>query len=123
MTTCSVLRCGENGTAAFLLSPPDQAIIETIVCASHKAALDDGADWNWDPDGDLLLMGADAHPRLSEWGTEEGIDAWRGQTLCLDLRRDGVTVDIVRVWISSEDAIGLGEWLTALGRSKGAESA
>jgi hypothetical protein len=65
MTTCAVLRCERTGYRTFVIPAGDGENDEKAICATHHAAMLNGARWVSAVEASEVLMGSDAPPVLS----------------------------------------------------------
>ena len=65
MTTCAVLRCERPGYRTFIIPAGDGDNDEKAICATHHAAMLDGARWVSAVEVSEVLMGSDAPPVLT----------------------------------------------------------
>jgi hypothetical protein len=119
---CAVLGCPNDASRVLVVSAPGTVLQEAPICAAHMSEIDSGAAWEcvFEDGKSVVLMGDDATPRLGDWGTEElgaSSEAGAGLTLTLDLVRRRETLDTLRVRMTYQEAVTMGEWLTQRGRS------
>lgn len=122
MSTCQVLRCTTDASSVLPVNVHGGPLLEAVVCGDHRAKIDAGAAWDCQSDGGgpfIILMGQDATSRLENWETNEfgaTSESGEGLTLKFHLSRGGDPIDISSVFVTYEQAAGLGEWLSQLGR-------
>lgn len=108
MNTCAVLRCQDPSTNTFVLQK--EPLREVAVCARHLARLQAGEQWMLDADSGVL-MDSDVPPTVVDYHLSSLLGSQRGVSLNLELSTpEGPRSQTV--WLSSENADGLGDLLT-----------
>jgi hypothetical protein len=108
MTTCDVLRCqGPRDNVFVLLEEP---LLEAAVCTEHYTRLTAGEQWMLDH-ASGVLMDTDIPPTVTEYTLSGLLSGEKGVSLNLELTTPGGPRSQT-LWLSSEDADGLGELLT-----------
>ena len=87
MTTCAVLRCERPGYRTFVIPAGDGENDEKAICATHHAAMLDGARWVSGVEASEVLMGSDAPPVLTDVALRrEGSSSMSGSPVFLRMR-------------------------------------
>jgi hypothetical protein len=133
MATCDVLRCQNEAEAAVRLTPEDANPMHARVCGDHKARMDAGQPWRWDPDETAtiegsILMGEDLSAReitvtgykgWEQHGLVMAHDGTDATTLLLERLNSDGTREELRLSMSDQLLDQLADDLSKLWGSKG----
>lgn len=108
MTTCEVLRCETPAASIFVLF--EEPLLEAAVCPEHNTRLVAGDQWMLDADSGIL-MDSDIPPTVVEYTLSGLLSGQDGVSLNLELTTPNGPRSQT-VWLSTEDADGLGDLLT-----------
>lgn len=107
MNPCNVLRCQNPPASVFVLF--EEPLLEAAVCAEHNRRLVAGEQWMLDADSGVL-MGSDIPPTVVDYSLSGLLSGEKGVSLNLELTTPNGPRSQT-VWLSSEDADGLGDLL------------
>jgi hypothetical protein len=108
MSECDVLRCQGPRDKVFVLL--EEPLLEAAVCTEHHTRLAAGDQWMLDHESGVL-MDTDIPPTVTDYTLSGLLSGEKGVSLNLELNTPSGPRSQT-LWLSSEDADGLGELLT-----------